>query len=173
MIIRPFRGKTPKVAASALIADNVYLIGDVEIGENCSIWPGVVIRGDTSSVRIGNNCHIEENSILHTGTDLGDYVMVGHGCLIEGSVGTRSMISNSASIMPRSRVGKYCTIGAAAMVLGGQEIPDYTLAVGIPAKPVGTIDPDDVDSRHSSTYYTRYMDELVAEYQKEGLWSRG
>ena len=173
MIIRPFRGKTPKIAESALIADNVYIIGDVEIGENCSIWPGVVIRGDTSSVRVGSNCHIEENSVLHTGTILEDYVMIGHGCMIEGFVGTRSMISNTASLMPRSRVGRHCTIGASATVLGGQEIPDYTFAVGVPAKKQGTIDPDNVDDRHYSVYYTRYMDELVAEYKKEGLWSRG
>lgn len=173
MIVRSFRGMIPKVADSALVADSAYIIGDVEIGENCSIWPGVVIRGDTSSVRIGNNCHIEENTVIHTGSVLGDHVMVGHGCLIEGPVGERSMIANRASVMPRASVGKHCTVGAASMVLGGHEIPDFSLAVGSPAKVVGTIDPDDPDSRHGSVYYTRYMEGLVEEYKKEGLWARG
>ncbi|MFT4288401.1 gamma carbonic anhydrase family protein [Nocardioides sp.] len=161
------------MAASSLIADNVYIIGDVEIGENCSIWPGVVIRGDTSSVRIGDNCHIEENSVLHTGTVLGDHVMIGHCCLVEGPVGERSMIANGATILARSKVGKHCTIGASSLVLGGVEIPDYSLAIGTPAKVVGTIDPDAPEDRHGSVYYTSYMEDMVAEYKREGIWARG
>jgi carbonic anhydrase/acetyltransferase-like protein (isoleucine patch superfamily) len=173
VIIRSFRGKSPNIAESALIADNVYIIGDVEIGENCSVWPGVVIRGDTSSVRIGNNCHIEENTTIHTGSVIGDHVMIGHNCSVEGPVGTRSMISNTASVMPRATVGAYCTIGAGAVVLGGTEIPDRSFAFGVPAKVRGTINPGDPDDRHYSEYYTRYMENMVAEYKKEGIWARG
>ena len=173
MIIRSFRGASPRIADSALIADNVYIIGDVEIGENCSIWPNVVIRGDTSGVRIGNNVHIEDGSVLHTFTELEDNVMIGHGCLVEGPVGTRSMIANGASVMPRAKVGRYCTIGAGAVVLGGHEIPDRTFATGTPARKRAEIDPDDPEDRHYSEYYTRYMDNMVLEYKKEGIWSRG
>ena len=61
MIVMSFGGKTPKIAESALVADTAFIIGDVEIGENTSIWPGVVIRGDIEPVRIGSNCHIEDN----------------------------------------------------------------------------------------------------------------
>src|SRR5688572_14403318 len=110
MIIYPYNGKTPRVAASALVADNVVLIGDVEIGEECSIWPGVVIRSDTTPIRIGNNVHIEENSVLHTSTHIEDNVMVGHGCTIEAFIGHDTLIGNTASLMPMSRIGAYCAI---------------------------------------------------------------
>lgn len=173
MIIRSFRGKSPKIAASALIADNVYIIGDVEIGEDCSLWPGVVVRGDTSSVRIGNNVHIEENTSIHTGSVIDDHVIIGHNCSVEGPVGHHTLISNTASVMPRATVGAWCTIGAGSVVLGGTDIPDKAFAFGVPAKVRGEVDIDDPKDRHNSLYYTEYMNELVAEYKKEGVWARG
>ena len=105
MFIYDYNGKRPKIAASALIAPNVTIIGDVEIGEHCSIWPGVVIRSDTTPIRIGNNVHIEDNSVLHTSTHIEDNVMIGHGCTIEAFIGHDTMIGNTASLMPLSRIG--------------------------------------------------------------------
>lgn len=172
MIIKPFSGKTPKIAESALIADNVYIIGDVEIGEECSIWPGVVIRGDTSSVRIGNQVHIEENTIIHTFSTIDDYVMIGHNCHIEAPIGTNTLIGNGASLNPRSKVGSYCTIAAGAVVVGGTEIPDYTFAAGVPAKPIGTIDPSDKTNPRNLAYYMDYQQELVNKYRDQGIWAR-
>src|SRR5438067_2205916 len=112
MIIKSFNGKSPRIARSALVADNVYIIGDVEIGENCSIWPGVVIRSDTTPIRIGNNVHIEDNSVLHTAAHIEDNVMVGHGCTIEGFIGEGSMLGNTSSMMPLSRLGAHSTLAA-------------------------------------------------------------
>ena len=99
MIVVSFGGKTPRVADSALVADTACLIGDVEIGENTSIWPGVVIRGDIEPIRIGSNCHIEDNSVLHAHALVGDNSMIGHGCVVEGMVGSGTLISNGASVL--------------------------------------------------------------------------
>jgi carbonic anhydrase/acetyltransferase-like protein (isoleucine patch superfamily) len=172
MLIKPFNGKSPRISASALIADNVYIIGDVEIGEECSIWPGVVIRGDTYSVKIGNNVHIEENTIVHTFADIGDNTLIGHNCHIEAPVGRNTLIGNGASLNPRSKVGNYNTIAAGAVVVGGTEFPDYTFAAGMPAKAIGTVDPDDKTNPRNLSYYIDYQRELADQYRQQGIWAR-
>ena len=176
MIVRPFNGKYPKIAKSALIADNVYIIGDVEIGEECSIWPGVVIRSDTTPIRIGNNVHIEENSILHTSTHIEDNVMIGHGCCIEAFIGHDSMIGNTASLMPMSRVGAYCAVAAGSVILDGHKMPDYSFITGSPAKVHSTIDPDNPKHmlRLSATYLNgpQGMRALADKYREQGIWAR-
>ena len=134
MLIYPFNGKLPKIAASALIAPNVTLIGDIEIGENCSIWPGVVIRSDTTPIRIGNNVHIEENSVLHTSTHIEDNVMIGHNCTIEAFIGHDTMIGNTASLMPLSRIGCFCAVAAGSVVTDGKTFPITASRWALPQK---------------------------------------
>ena len=176
MLIYPFNGKLPKIAASALIAPNVTIIGDVEIGENCSIWPGVVIRSDTTPIRIGNNVHIEDNSVLHTSTHIEDNVMIGHGCTIEAFIGHDTMIGNTASLMPMSRVGCFCAVAAGSVLTDGKTIPDYSFAVGSPAKVHSTIDPKDPKHimRLARTYISgpKGMAALADEYRRQGIWAR-
>ena len=173
MIIKSYNGKSPRIAKSALIADNVYIIGDVEIGEDCSIWPGVVIRADTTPIRIGDNVHIEDNSVLHTSTHIEDNVMIGHGCTIEGFIGHDSMIGNTASMMPLSRVGAFCTIGASSVVMDGAVIPDYSFAIGVPAKVHSRIDPDDPKQmRRTAKVYIDGMVKIANEYRRQGIWAR-
>lgn len=173
MITIAYKGKSPRVAASALVADNVTLIGDVEIGEGCSIWPGVVIRSDTTAIRIGNNVHIEDNSVLHTATHIEDNVMIGHNCTIEGFVGHDTLIGNTASLMPFSRVGAFCAVAAGSVLLDGKEIPEYCFAVGSPAKVHSKIDPEDQTHlmRLASTYLPT-MCSLADEYRAQGIWAR-
>lgn len=176
MIIYPFNGKMPKIAASALIAPNVMIIGDVEIGENCSIWPGVVIRSDTTPIRIGNNVHIEENTVLHTSTHIEDNVMIGHCCCIEAFIGHDTMIGNTASLMPYSRVGAFCAVAAGSVLLDGKSIPDNSFAVGSPAKVHSAIDPDDPKHimRLSRTFIDgpKGMAALADSYRRQGIWAR-
>lgn len=176
MIIKPFNGKWPRIAKSALIADNVYIIGDVEIGENCSIWPGVVIRSDTTPIRIGNNVHIEENSILHTSTHIEDNVMIGHGCCIEAFIGHDSMIGNTASLMPMSRIGCFSAVAAGSVLTDGKTMPEYSFIVGSPAKLHSVIDPE--NPKHLMRMAKTYIDgpkgiaALADEYRRQGIWAR-
>jgi gamma-carbonic anhydrase len=176
MFIYPFNGKLPRIAASALIAPNVTIIGDVEIGENCSIWPGVVIRSDTTPIRIGNNVHIEDNCVLHTSTHIEDNVMIGHGCTIEAYIGHDTMIGNTASLMPLSRIGSCCAVAAGSVVTDGKTIPDHSFVVGSPAKVHSTIDPD--NPKHAMRLARTYIDgpkgmaRLAEEYRRQGIWAR-
>jgi gamma-carbonic anhydrase len=176
MFIYPFNGKMPKIAASALIAPNVTIIGDVEIGENCSIWPGVTIRSDTTPIRIGNNVHIEENSILHTATHIEDDVMIGHGCCIEGFIGTGCMLGNTASMMPMSKLGPHSTLAAGSIIMDMKEFPEWSFITGIPAKVHSAIDPEDPKHamRRSETYLygPRGIKTLAEQYRAQGIWAR-
>jgi gamma-carbonic anhydrase len=175
MKIYPFNGKTPTIGRNNMIADTVVIIGDVTIGDNCSIWPGVVIRSDTTPIVIGNNVHIEENSILHTATHIEDNVMVGHGCCIEGFIGHDTMVGNTASLMPYSRVGSFCAVAAGSTVLDQAVMPDNTFITGSPAKVHSPIDPENPKHvmRLARTYLNgeRGMANLAKQYIAQGLWA--
>jgi gamma-carbonic anhydrase len=174
MKIYPFNGKLPTVGRNCMIADSVELIGDVVIGDNCSIWPGVVIRSDTTPIRIGNNVHIEDNSVLHTSTHIEDNVMVGHNCTIEAFIGHDTMIGNTASLMPLARIGAFCAVAAGSVVVDQAVIPDHSFAVGSPAKVHSTIDP--ANSKHIMRLARTYIDgprgmaALAREYIRQGIW---
>lgn len=174
MKIYEFEGKRPRIGRNCMIADNVVLIGDVTIGDDCSIWPGVVIRSDTTPVVIGNNVHIEENSILHTATHIEDNVMVGHGCCIEAFIGHDTMIGNTASLMPMSRIGAFCAVAAGSTVLDMVAMPDYSFITGSPARVHSTIDP--ANPKHAMRLARTYLEgdrgmrALARRYIAQGLW---
>ena len=175
MKIYEYNGKTPTIGRNCMIADTAVLIGDIIIGDNCSIWPGVVIRSDTTPVRIGNNVHIEENSVLHTATHIEDNVMIGHNCTIEAFIGHDTLIGNTASLMPMSRVGANCAVAAGSVLLEQHEIPDNSFVTGIPAKVDSSIDP--VDPKHmmrrAATFLNgdRGMAAMAQSYIRQGIWA--
>lgn len=173
MITFSYNGKSPQVADSALVADTACLIGDVVIGEDCSIWPGVVIRSDTTPIRIGNNVHIEDNSVLHTSAHIEDNVMIGHNCTIEGFVGHDTLIGNTAAMMPMSRIGAHSTLAAGSIILDGAEILEYCFALGVPAKVHSKIEPDNpAHLMRTAGPYIDGMRQLLESYRAQGIWSR-
>lgn len=173
MICIPYNGKSPQVADSALVADTAYLIGDVVIGEDCTIWPGVVIRSDTTPIRIGNNVHIEDNSVLHTSAHIEDNVMIGHNCTVEGFVGHDTLIGNTASLMPLSRIGAHSALAAGSVILDGAEILDHCFALGIPAKVHSKIELENPDHlMRTAGPYIEGMQQLLRAYREQGIWSR-
>ncbi len=136
-MIRSFEGKMPKVADTAFVSEAAYVVGEVEIGANSSIWPGAVVRGDFASIRIGNNTQIEDNCVVHTGIPLiiGSNVHIGHGAVVHGAkVGDNTLIGNNATILDGAEVGDFCIIGANSLVSEGMKIPDRSFAVGVPAQ---------------------------------------
>ena len=123
------------------IFPGAQVIGDVEIGENCSIWHGAVIRGDVGPIRIGKNSNVQDNATVHCDPDfpvhIGENVTVGHnavihGCTIEDDV----MIGMSATVLNGAVIGKGSIVGAGALVREGQIIPPNSLVIGLPAKVV-------------------------------------
>jgi carbonic anhydrase/acetyltransferase-like protein (isoleucine patch superfamily) len=169
VIVVSYGGKTPRVAESALVADTAYLIGDVEIGDDTSIWPGVVIRGDAAPISVGRNCHIEENTVLHGQVSVGDDTMIGHNCVVEGKVGSGTLIGNGASVLVAADIGDSCIVGANALVLENTKVPDGHFAAGVPAKIIGELTQHNVEM---TEFYKPYYVGLVQEYKRQGIWKR-
>ena len=136
---RSFRGVAPRIAPSAYVDDAATLIGEVEIGERSSIWPGVVMRGDTGLLKVGNDTNIQDGSVVHTDEGisliLGDRVTVGHMVMLHGCVvGDDALIGIGSIVLNNAKVGKGAVVAAGALVPEGMEIPDGMLAMGVPAK---------------------------------------
>ncbi|MDY6910881.1 MAG: gamma carbonic anhydrase family protein [Chloroflexota bacterium] len=139
-MIRAFNGKTANISESALINETAYIVGDVEIGENSSVWPGAVIRGDLSGavigskMTIGRNTHIEDNVVVHYTSSIGNNVVIGHGCVIETeSIGNNVLIGDNATVLAYGTIGSNCIIAAGSTVKEGMEIPDNSFVTGSPA----------------------------------------
>lgn len=137
-VIIEFEGRRPRIAESAFVAPTAVLLGDVAVGENASIWFGAVLRADLGPIRIGANCNIQDNVVIHSetaqGTVLAERVTVGHGAILHDcSIGTDTVIGMGAILLDRAKVGARCLVGAGSVVKEKFEIPDGTLAVGNPA----------------------------------------
>lgn len=150
-MIIPFRDKTPKVANDAFIAPNVWIVGDVSIGSESSVYFGSVLRGDILQIRVGEKSNIQEHSMLHTTdgrtpTIVGDEVTVGHRAIVHGcSIEDRALIGMGAVVLDGAIVGEESIVAAGAVVLEGTKIPPRSLAVGIPAKVVKKLDDSDAE----------------------------
>jgi carbonic anhydrase/acetyltransferase-like protein (isoleucine patch superfamily) len=121
------------------IAQSATVVGQVTLGEDSSVWYSAVIRADVEKIIIGKRTNIQDGAILHADfgepTIIGDDVTVGHGAIVHGAtVGDCTLIGMRATILNRAKIGKYCIIGACALVTEGMEIPDYSMVLGVPAK---------------------------------------
>ena len=132
---------TPRVAHSAWIADSAQVIGNVELAEDTSVWFGVVIRGDTETIRIGRGSNIQDGSVLHADIgkplNVGDNVTVGHQVMLHGcTIGDGCLIGIGAIVLNGAKIGKGSIVGAGALVTEGKEFPDGSMIIGSPAKAV-------------------------------------
>ena len=168
-MIRSINNKTPKIDESAFVSEAAYIIGDVEIGKNSGVWPGAVIRGDFSSIKIGCNTMVEDNCVLHTGVpmEIGDHVIIGHGVVVHGEkIGNSNLIGNNATILENSQIGSFCIIGAGSLVSAGMKIPDKSFVVGVPARIMGQISQEQLQWLQKGSQ--SYM-ELLRRYKRQGL----
>ena len=145
MAIYELDGKSPQLGEGAWIADSAQVIGNVELGENASVWFGVVIRGDNDTIRIGRNTNVQDLSVLHSDAGvpltLGDNVSVGHQVMLHGcTIGDGSLIGIQAVVLNNAKIGRNCIVGAGSVVTEGKEFPDNSLIFGSPAKLVRTLD---------------------------------
>ena len=141
-MIRSVNGRVPKTAESAFVSEAAYVVGDGEIGERSSVWPGAVVRGDIAGIRIGANVVVEDRCSLRADTamDIGDNVLLGHGAVLHDCrVGSRVLIGTNATALKHSDIGDNCIIGAGAVVGSGQKIPPGSVAVGVPARIAGPV----------------------------------
>jgi len=182
-VIRPFNGKTPKIADTAFVSEFAYVVGDVEIGEKSGVWPGAVVRGDFGSIRIGNNSHIEDNAVLHAwkSLEIGDNVTVGHSAVVHClRIGDNVLVGNNATVLDNTEIGNFCIIGANSMVRAAQKIPDRSFVVGIPAKIKAEFSKDEIENIHREMVDKYYQPvtknepepslyELARQYKAQGL----
>lgn len=139
-IIKTVLGKTPKFGKDCYLSENSAIIGDVTMGDNCSVWFSAVIRGDVNSITIGNNTNIQDCSCIHatykTGpTKIGNYVSIGHNVTVHAcTIKDGALIGMGATLLDGCVVGKGAIVAAGALVLKGTEINDYEIWGGVPAK---------------------------------------
>ena len=161
----------PTVPDSAFVAHEATLIGQVSLGEQASVWPGAVLRGDNEPIVIGERSNVQEGAVLHTDPGcpltVGDDVTIGHQAMLHGcTIGDGSLVGIQAVVLNRAIVGKECLIGAGAVLTEGKVFPDRSLILGSPGRVVRTLsDEDVVRLRMSAESYvkrsTLYRTELV------------
>ena len=147
MAIYELNGLIPQIAESAWVADSAQVMGHVALGEDASVWFGVVIRGDTSTITIGARTNIQDGSVLHADVGmplvLGSDVTVGHKVMLHGcTVGDGSLIGIGAVVLNGAKIGKGCLVGAGSLVTEGKEFPDGSMIMGSPAKVVKQLTPE-------------------------------
>lgn len=147
-LIKSVRGFTPKMGKDCFLAENATLVGDVLMGDGCSVWFNAVLRGDVNSIRIGNHVNIQDGSVLHTlyeksVVEIGDYVSIGHNVTVHGAkINDYALIGMGATLLDYAEVGEGAIVAAGALVLSNTKIPPYTLWAGVPAKFVKNIEPE-------------------------------
>ncbi|MEM2876430.1 MAG: gamma carbonic anhydrase family protein [Candidatus Bathyarchaeia archaeon] len=148
MPILQYKGKTPKISDDALIAQSATVIGDVEIEDEASVFPGAVLRGDVAKIRIGRCSNIQDNAVIHGGyiyddgklkdtvpVEIGDYVSITHGAILHGcKVESVSMIGVGSIIFDRSVIGTGSIVGMGTVILEGTIVPERSIIAGVPGK---------------------------------------
>ncbi len=160
-MIRPYRNVVPRLHPSVFIDDSAQVIGDVEIGEESSIWMCVVVRGDVNHIRIGRRTNIQDGTIVHVmirthPTIIGNEVTIGHAAVVHGcTIEDRCLIGMGAILLNGAHVGSGSIIAAGSLVTEGMTIPPRSLVIGSPAKvrrPLADAEVADIQ-----TYADRYV----------------
>jgi carbonic anhydrase/acetyltransferase-like protein (isoleucine patch superfamily) len=146
-LIKEVRGFTPQIGEDCYLAENATVVGDVIMGNGCSIWFNAVLRGDVNSIRIGNHVNIQDGAVLHTlyqksTIEIGNYVSVGHNVTIHGAtVKDYALIGMGATVLDGAVIGEGAIIAANALVLSNTIVEPNTIWAGVPAKMVKKVDP--------------------------------
>jgi carbonic anhydrase/acetyltransferase-like protein (isoleucine patch superfamily) len=175
-MIRSFNGKTPKIHETAFVSEAAYIIGDVELGENSSVWPGAVIRADLGKITIGKNSVIEDNCVIHSGSPsfppnidvtIGENVIIGHGAVSNAhKIGNNVVIGMNSTLLHNVEIGDYSIVAAGCVVKEKMKIPEKSFVVGVPAAIKGKISDEQLWwSKNSPVIYN----ELARQYKREGL----
>ena len=147
-LIKSCRNNTPQIPDSCWLADNATIVGDVKMGENCSVWFNAVIRGDVNSIVMGDNVNIQDGAVIHctyekTKVRLGNNVSVGHNALVHGcTVENNVLIGMGAIVMDNCYIEENCIIAAGAVLLEGTKVESGSIYAGVPAKKVKDLSPE-------------------------------
>ena len=156
-------GISPRVGRDVYIAPNATVLGDVELGDESSVWFGVVLRGDVFPIRLGARTNVQDNTVVHvTGgraaTIIGDDVTIGHLALLHGCrIGNRTLIGMGSIVLDNAVVGEECIVASGSLVAPNTQIPPRSLVMGRPAKVVRALNEADLAwIREASSHYVTY-----------------
>ncbi|HEX2266659.1 MAG TPA: gamma carbonic anhydrase family protein [Actinomycetota bacterium] len=163
--------RNPALHTSVFVAEGARVVGDVEIGEESSVWFNAVVRGDTSTVRIGARTNIQDGAVVHTDTgkpvSIGDDSTIGHNAVIHGcTIGNGCLVGMGAIVLSGAAVGDQSLVAAGALVPEGKEFAARSLLVGSPAKLVRTLSDEEVDRliRRGVQTYLRLAREYSSDF---------
>lgn len=151
-LIKPVKGISPIFGRDCYLAENATVVGDVVMGDQCSVWFNAVIRGDVNSIRVGNRVNIQDGAVIHctfqkAATTLGNDVSVGHNALVHGcTIHDNVLVGMGAIVMDGAVVHPHSVIAAGAVVLEGTVVESYSIYAGVPAKKVKTLDPQKAET---------------------------
>ncbi len=176
MTLRTFKGTTPRLGARVYVDPMCVVLGDVTLGDDCSVWPMTVIRGDMHRIRIGARCSIQDGSVLHIthASDynpegypltLGDDVTVGHKALLHGcTIGSRVLVGMGATVMDGVIVEDEVIIAAGAVVTPGKRLESGQVYAGNPAKPLRALkEAERAFFTYTAGNYVKLKDEYLAQ----------
>lgn len=155
------------IPESCYIAEDATIIGDVTLGDGCSVWHHAVIRGDENSIVIEEGSNIQDCAVIHVdydnGTEIGRDVSIGHSAVVHScNIGDEVIVGMNASVLGGAEIGDGCIIGANALVSADSEIPDHSIAVGVPAKVIKEDDESILDTiRQNARNYHQLRDEHI------------
>ena len=140
----PHGDASPRIAPSAWIAPGAYVVGDVHLGEQSSVWYGAVLRGDTEPIRIGARTNVQDGCVLHADpgypATVGEGCVVGHNAVVHGcEIGDGCLVGMRATILNGAKIGDGSIVAAGALVTENKEFPPRSLIVGVPAKRAGDV----------------------------------
>lgn len=149
MIIKTVNGKSPQIPDDCYVAENATIVGDVKIGDQCSIWFNAVVRGDVNSITIGNKVNIQDGAVIHCTyqkhpTVIGNNVSIGHNAIVHGcSIHDNVLIGMGAIVMDNCVVESNAIVAAGSVITQNTVVPSGTIYAGVPARKVKDIDQSD------------------------------
>jgi carbonic anhydrase/acetyltransferase-like protein (isoleucine patch superfamily) len=151
MAIYRLDNETPRIAATAWVAESAQVMGNVELLDDASVWFGAVLRGDMDLLSIGPRSNVQDGSVIHSDPGfpmtLEADVTVGHLVMLHGcTVGAGSLIGIQSIVLNGARIGKHCLVGAGSLVTEGKEFPDGSMILGRPAKVVRALTAEEIDN---------------------------
>lgn len=168
-MLRPYKGLLPRVHPTAYVDDSAQVIGDVEIGEESSLWMNVVVRGDVHWIRIGRRSNVQDGTIVHVMRDthpttIGDDVTIGHGAIVHGcTIHDRVLVGMGAILLNGADIGSDSIVAAGTLLPEGMVVPPRSLVMGSPGKVRRPLTDDEVASvRWYADNYVRYRLDYVA-----------
>ncbi len=164
MIIKPVLGKSPEFGEDCFIAENATIVGDVVMGDECSIWFNAVVRGDVHYIRMGNKVNVQDGAVIHctykkSPTNIGNNVSIGHNAIVHGcTIQDDVLVGMGSIIMDDCVVGSNSIIAAGAVLTKGTVVPPGSVFAGMPARKIKEVSKDlsEGEIRRIANSYVKY-----------------